>query len=164
MTWPPGDAGGPEFTDQDFIDFKSNGDFDTVCFAGAVSGDCIVIGIATADKIKLTFRNSQGEGRQRIGVRVVDGQGGTGVAVELIFTVDTTPPGTADLVSPSSGDFLNTSTPTFVWSAATGDPFVYQLLVTVTSGDIRGILKKCVNSQAVYPLSEQHGLKAQERR
>ena len=28
----------------------------------------------------------------------------------------------------------------------------------------RGILKKCVNSQAVYPLSEQHGLKARERR
>ena len=29
---------------------------------------------------------------------------------------------------------------------------------------LRGILKKCVNSQAVYPLSEQHGLKARERR
>ena len=28
----------------------------------------------------------------------------------------------------------------------------------------RGILKKCVNSQAVYPLSEQDGLKARERR
>ena len=28
----------------------------------------------------------------------------------------------------------------------------------------RGIFKKCVNSQAVYPLSEQHGLEAQERR
>ena len=28
----------------------------------------------------------------------------------------------------------------------------------------RGILKKCVNSQAVYPLSEQHGREAQERR
>ena len=28
----------------------------------------------------------------------------------------------------------------------------------------RGILKKCVNGQAVYPLSEQDGLKAQERR
>ena len=28
----------------------------------------------------------------------------------------------------------------------------------------RGILKGCVNSQAVYPLSEQDGLKAQERR
>ena len=28
----------------------------------------------------------------------------------------------------------------------------------------RGILKKCVTSQAVYPLSEQHGLKARERR
>ena len=27
-----------------------------------------------------------------------------------------------------------------------------------------GILKKCVNSQAVHPLSEQHGLKARERR
>ena len=27
-----------------------------------------------------------------------------------------------------------------------------------------GILKKCVNGQAVYPLSEQHGLKARERR
>ena len=29
---------------------------------------------------------------------------------------------------------------------------------------LRGILKKCVHSQAVYPLSEQHGLKARERR
>ena len=28
----------------------------------------------------------------------------------------------------------------------------------------RGILKKCVTSQAVYPLSEQHGLEAQGRR
>ena len=28
----------------------------------------------------------------------------------------------------------------------------------------RGTLKKCVNSQAVYPLSEQDGLEAQERR
>ena len=27
-----------------------------------------------------------------------------------------------------------------------------------------GILKKCVTGQAVYPLSEQDGLKAQERR
>ena len=27
-----------------------------------------------------------------------------------------------------------------------------------------GILKKCVNGQAAYPLSEQDGLKAQERR
>ena len=26
----------------------------------------------------------------------------------------------------------------------------------------RGIFKKCVNSQAVYPLSEQHGLEAQD--
>ena len=27
-----------------------------------------------------------------------------------------------------------------------------------------GIFKKCVNSQAVYRLSERHGLEAQERR
>ena len=42
-----------------------------------------------------------------------------------------------------------------------------------TSGDLTvegdrriggGTLKKCVNSQAVYPLSEQDGLEAQERR
>ena len=32
------------------------------------------------------------------------------------------------------------------------------------AGELGGILKKCVNSQAVYPLSEQHGLKARERR
>ena len=30
--------------------------------------------------------------------------------------------------------------------------------------DTGGTLKKCVNSQAVYPLSEQDGLEAQERR
>ena len=29
---------------------------------------------------------------------------------------------------------------------------------------VGGILNRCVNSQAVYPLSEQHGLKARERR
>ena len=33
-----------------------------------------------------------------------------------------------------------------------------------TNSSVGGILKKCVNSQAVYPLSEQHGLKARERR
>ena len=33
-----------------------------------------------------------------------------------------------------------------------------------TYWESRGTLKKCVNSQAVYPLSEQHGLEAQERR
>ena len=34
----------------------------------------------------------------------------------------------------------------------------------VDQGGQGGIFKKCVNSQAVYPLSEQHGLEAQERR
>ena len=32
------------------------------------------------------------------------------------------------------------------------------------AGVLGGILNRCVNSQAVYPLSEQHGLKARERR
>ena len=43
---------------------------------------------------------------------------------------------------------------------------MYQLMFTLelSERDGRGILKKCVNSQAVYPLSEQHGLKARERR
>ena len=43
----------------------------------------------------------------------------------------------------------------------------YTVTVTVLQDVInpaRGTLKKCVNSQAVYPLSEQHGLEAQERR
>ena len=34
----------------------------------------------------------------------------------------------------------------------------------VLEGFRRGIFNRCVNSQAVYPLSEQDGLKAQERR
>ena len=42
-----------------------------------------------------------------------------------------------------------------------GAVFIYHWLA---NGADRGILKKCVNSQAVYPLSEQHGLKARERR
>ena len=38
------------------------------------------------------------------------------------------------------------------------------IIVCGWNSKARGILKKCVNSQAVYPLSEQHGLKARERR
>ena len=39
-----------------------------------------------------------------------------------------------------------------------------RLFIWIMSEPDRGILKKCVNGQAVYPLSEQDGLKAQERR
>ena len=35
--------------------------------------------------------------------------------------------------------------------------------MSIHTSENGGILKKCVNSQAVYPLSEQHGLKARER-
>ena len=45
-------------------------------------------------------------------------------------------------------------------TACTGLP----ISSTANGGTRRGTLKKCVNSQAVYPLSEQHGLEAQERR
>ena len=41
---------------------------------------------------------------------------------------------------------------------------VVATVAVVVLTKVRGTLKKCVNSQAVYPLSEQHGLKAQERR
>ena len=37
-------------------------------------------------------------------------------------------------------------------------------ILNTQGGKLRGILKKCVNGQAVYPLSEQHGIEAQERR
>ena len=44
----------------------------------------------------------------------------------------------------------------------------YVLQIADRAGTVRvdggGTLKKCVNSQAVYPLCEQHGLEAQERR
>ena len=45
-----------------------------------------------------------------------------------------------------------------------GDDVTISARVTNTGADTGGIFKKCVNSQAVYPLSEQHGLEAQERR
>ena len=43
---------------------------------------------------------------------------------------------------------------------------VFQLAEVAVSREVfrRGILNRCVHSQAVYPLSEQHGLKARERR
>ena len=42
---------------------------------------------------------------------------------------------------------------------------VWGAIAPVVSSYCRGgIFKKCVNSQAVYPPSEQHGLEAQERR
>ena len=42
--------------------------------------------------------------------------------------------------------------------------FIHGDIMSVEISPSRGILKGCVNSQAVYPLSEQHGLEARERR
>ena len=50
------------------------------------------------------------------------------------FTVDTTPPGPPDLVSPPDKAFLDVRPAFFAWRASTGDVVEYQLLVT--SGDI----------------------------
>ena len=46
-------------------------------------------------------------------------------------------------------------------NAKLGGEDLIRVGIGITTG---GTLKKCVNSQAVYPLSEQHGLEAQERR
>ena len=43
-------------------------------------------------------------------------------------------------------------------------PLLRQSVYSRLAGYEGGIFKKCVTSQAVYPLSEQHGLEAQERR
>ena len=53
-----------------------------------------------------------------------------------------------------------------VFDVITADHNVHSTVREVVPeiGRSGGILKKCVNSQAVYPLSEQHGLKARERR
>ena len=50
------------------------------------------------------------------------------------------------------------------WSATAGPVTVYRVIRYGDTTIDGGILKKCVNSQAVYPLSEQHGLEARERR
>ena len=60
--------------------------------------------------------------------------------------------------------FLLTKAPRYFYDAdAIREPQSEGTLERFKDGR-RGILKKCVNSQAVYPLSEQHGLKARERR
>ena len=50
------------------------------------------------------------------------------------FAVDTDEPGRPELVTPASGDSLNTSTPVFDWNPSTGDVFDYVLQV-VAFGD-----------------------------
>ena len=52
----------------------------------------------------------------------------------------------------------------FVMNIGVVSLIAFVLLRFFSSQKDGGILKKCVNSQAVYPLSEQHGLKARERR
>ena len=54
---------------------------------------------------------------------------------------------------------------TLLTSIATAKRRVFLwVLAVLLLGFCGGIFKKCVNGQAVYPLSEQDGLKAQERR
>ena len=55
-------------------------------------------------------------------------------------------------------DGSSLSGPTLIYSTVRGE---YDHRVPLSPFG-RGIFKKCVNSQAVYPLSEQHGLEAQD--
>ena len=77
--------------------------------------------------------------------------------------------------SPTATDAPGTAAataPPAVSGSAETDREALVALYNATNGEnwfesdnwLRGILKKCVNGQAVYPLSEQDGLKAQERR
>ena len=133
-----GTADGPAFIGGDFKDFNDSNLFVTVCLVGGVTGDCgTAANINAANTtILLTLVNPQPDNGRRIGVRVVDGLDAAGDPQELIFTVDTTPPGTADLVAPENGAVVSTSTPFFNWepSPSSGDVFDY-LLQVVSSGN-----------------------------
>ena len=130
------------------IPFTSFENFAAVCFDG--TGDPIGPGgiactsaIAPDDQILITLGGPAlpggvPDGTHVLGVRIVPEVGPTGDASNLIFTVDTTPPGVPALVSPANAparaSFLKDNTPFFQWTLSAGDPFSYRLLVT--SGDI----------------------------
>ena len=112
--------------------------------SGTITSTCVVT-IAEGKKLKIVEAILQsGSGSLNI-------QGGK--KTELNIDESTIDLGTGELRFTSEDD----SVLVVQESTLRGDP--------VDLGAAQGgILKKCVNSQAVYPLSEQHGLKARERR
>ncbi len=110
--------------------------------SGSVTGNGVICGnaIVAGDVITITVIGVDGggtvvlDGTHILRVQVVSGFGIAGTPVDLVFTVDTTPPGAPVLVSPEDTparpSFINTTTPLFDWEASDGDPFGYRLQVT----------------------------------
>ena len=132
-TLPPGSQFNIPFTP-----FTDTNFFTTECFDG--TGDAIGTGdqytqaLATADEIRITIKSFVPDGTHLLRVRVIPAAGVPGDSVPVIFTVDTTPPGTPALVAPEDNAFVNTGRPTFDWAASTGDAVDYRLQV-IKSGD-----------------------------
>ena len=102
------------------------------------TGDDCKKAILSGDQIRVTVQGTQlpqgiDDGNHVLRVRVISTADGTGVAVPLPFTVDTTPPAEPVLDSPDD-ELLATRTVDFVWETSTsGDIASYRL--EVTSGD-----------------------------
>ena len=95
----------------------------------------------------------------RLGYLLSEGAWGKGIASELVHGFVSWCRGQTSISSIAGGVALDNPA-----SKRVLEKNGFQL---IQSGEVAiqgGILKKCVNSQAVYPLSEQHGLKARERR
>ena len=106
------------------------------CRSATGDGDLIIITIGGLDP---PLAGGAPDGTHVLAIRIVPEVGPTGDAVNLIFTVDTTPPGVLALVSPANAparaSFLKDNTPFFDWAAPAGEAVdSYRLLVT--SGDI----------------------------
>ena len=127
--------------------------YPTIKLAALIVGLLVLVGCGSGGKIEFT-----GEYDPESGIVSVDlgnGTASSSVAVEL---PEVSWP-------PEGGTLPPVDLPGLIEEPA-GGPFE---LITIDPSEhpaefLRGIFKKCVNSQAVYLLSEQHGLEAQERR
>ena len=92
-------------------------------------------------------------------VIATDKAANTASSVTRIFTIDATPPEPFELLAPASGD-TRTNTPTFRWTAASGEVQSYRL--QVTSGDITQgpyvidttIARPTTSDQTTLPLAD----------
>jgi hypothetical protein len=67
-------------------------------------------------------------------------------STQWAFTVDTSAPSIPSLTSPSNGSTTSDRTPTFDWSASSGSPTQYQLLVDDSSSFSSPVVNQTVNS------------------
>ena len=116
----------------DYLLRVTSGDIDTGPFDidVMITGDITQFQVAAGDKV--------GDGTYTWRVIARDRALNTASTGDRSFTVDTTAPGAAELVSPpdipEQGSFLNTNKPKLDWNSSTGDVFDYKLQV-VRSGD-----------------------------